>query len=48
MFVDLEEIELTDPQVIVVQIAERHAVIDRLYGEIDQLERAVTTIGDTR
>lgn len=42
MFVDFDEIELTDPQVIDVQIAERHAAIDRLRSEIDQLEHAAT------
>jgi hypothetical protein len=40
MFVDFDEIELTDAQVIDVQIAERHAVIDRLHGEIGRLEHA--------
>lgn len=41
MLVDFDDIELTDAQVIDVQIAERHAVIDRLHGEIGRLEQAL-------
>lgn len=40
MFLDFDDIELTDPQVIDVQIAERHAIIDRLHGEIGRLDHA--------
>lgn len=35
---DFEDIDVTDPEVIDVQIAERAAVIDRLHGEIAALE----------
>ncbi|WP_260972912.1 hypothetical protein [Mycolicibacterium llatzerense] len=33
-----EDIDLTDPELIDVQIAERNAAIDRMHGEIAALE----------
>lgn len=40
MFVDFDDIDLSDPTAVYVQIAERRAVIDRLEGEAAALEHA--------
>lgn len=37
---DFEDIDLTDTALVDQQIAERHAVIDRLHGEIAALSGA--------
>ncbi|MCV6993139.1 hypothetical protein H7I87_05105 [Mycobacterium timonense] len=37
---ELEEIDPSDDDLVATEIAERHAVIDRLHGEIQQLELA--------
>ncbi|MDD4865587.1 MAG: hypothetical protein PHQ28_00155 [Mycobacterium sp.] len=43
MFLDFDDIDLTDSEGVGVQIVERQAIIDRLTGEVDQLGRALLT-----
>ncbi|MDD4865744.1 MAG: hypothetical protein PHQ28_01005 [Mycobacterium sp.] len=42
VFLDFDDIDLADADVVYVQIAERHVVIDRLTGEVAQLEHALS------
>jgi len=41
---DYDDIDLDDANAIDVQIVEREAVIDRLYGEIDALKSAAAKL----
>ena len=40
VFVDFDDIDLSDPAAVYVQITERRAVIDRLEEEVSALEHA--------
>lgn len=40
VFMDFDDIDLSDPAAVYVQITERRAVIDRLEGEAAALEHA--------
>ncbi|WP_264167583.1 MULTISPECIES: hypothetical protein [Mycobacterium avium complex (MAC)] len=40
---DFDDIDLDDPEAVNVQIAERGALIDRLNGEIQRLELALSS-----